>query len=114
ELHQKRGELIAKREQITKRVTEIAAEVTRLDVELGELKRQETNQREIVERAEKGESLASLAARYREAAGEIRSRAAIRMRKKISEHVGELWSEITERKREFKGMEFDTAWSSCL
>ncbi len=114
ELHQKRGELISKRGQITKRLAEVAAEVSRLDVELGELKRQETNQREIVERAEKGESLASLAARYREAAGEIRSRAAIRMRKKISEHVGELWSEITERKREFLGMEFDDHWKCLL
>ncbi|OGP20350.1 MAG: hypothetical protein A2X90_05235 [Deltaproteobacteria bacterium GWA2_65_63] len=114
ELHQKRGELIANREQITKRLAEISAEVSRLDVELGELKRQETNQREIVEKAEKGQSLASLAARYREAAGEIRSRAAIRMRKKISEHVGELWSEITERKREFKGMEFDSHWQCLL
>ncbi len=114
ELHQKRGELISKRDQITKRRTEVTAEVLRLDGELGELKRQETNQREIVERAEKGESLASLAARYREAAGEIRSRAAIRMRKKISEHVGELWSEITERKREFLGMEFNSNWQCWL
>jgi len=114
ELHQKRGELISKREQITKRRAEVTAEVSRLDVELGELKRQETNQREIVEKAEKGESLASLAARSREAAGEIRGRAAIRMRKKISEHVGELWSEITERKREFLGMEFDSHWQCLL
>ena len=114
ELHQKRGELISTREQITKRIADISAEVTRLDVELGELKRQETNQGEIVDRVEKGESLASLAARYREAAGEIRSRAAIRMRKKISEHVGELWSEITERKREFLGMEFDSHWQCLL
>lgn len=114
ELHQKRGELISTREQITKRIADISAEVARLDVELGELKRQETNQGEIVDRVEKGESLASLAARYREAAGEIRSRAAIRMRKKISEHVGELWSEITERKREFLGMEFDSHWQCLL
>lgn len=114
ELHQKRGELISKREQFTKRIAEISAEVVRLDVELGELKRQETNQREIVERVEKGESLASLAARYREAAGEIRSRAAIRMRKKISEHVGDLWVDITERKREFLGMDFDSHWQCLL
>lgn len=86
----------------------------RLDADLTELKRQETNQREIVERAEKGESLASLAARYREAAGEIRSRAAVRMRRKISEHVGELWTEITERGREFVGMEFDNHWQCSL
>lgn len=114
ELHQKRGELISTREQIAKRIAEISAEVARLDVELGELKRQETNQSEIVERVEKGESLASLAARYREAAGEIRSRAAIRMRKKISEHVGDLWVDITERKREFLGMDFDSQWQCLL
>lgn len=114
ELHQKRGELISRLEQITKRSEELAAEISRLDADLGELKRQETNQREIVEKAEKGESLASLAARYREAAGEIRSRAAIKMRKKISEHVGELWTEITERTREFLGMEFDSHWQCLL
>jgi DNA sulfur modification protein DndD len=114
ELHQKRGELISTLGQFTKRLGEIAAEVSRLDVELGDLKRQETNQRDIVERAEKGETLASLAARYREAAGEIRGRAAIRMRKRISEHVGELWTEITERGREFQTMEFDSQWQCWL
>ena len=114
ELHQKRGELIYRREQVKKRLAEVDVEVTRLDVGLGELKRQETNQREIVEKAEKGETLALLAARYREAAGEIRSRAAIRMRKKISEHVGGLWTEITERTREFLGMEFDSHWQCLL
>ncbi|MGH9327535.1 MAG: AAA family ATPase [Terriglobia bacterium] len=114
ELHEKRGELISKREQITKRRTEIASEISRLDAELGELKRQETNQREIVEKAEKGESLASLAARYREAACEIRSRAAIRMRKRISDHVGGLWTQITDRTREFAGMEFDNHWQCLL
>jgi DNA sulfur modification protein DndD len=114
ELHQRRGELIFNREQIIKRLAENSGEVSRLDVELGEIKRQETNQREIVEKAEKGQSLASLAARYREAAGEIRGRAAIRMRNKISEHVGELWSEITERTREFQGMEFDNHWQCFL
>jgi DNA sulfur modification protein DndD len=114
ELHEKRGELISNLGQISKRREENTAEVSRLDAELGELKRQETNQREIAEKAEKGESLASLAARYREAAGEIRSRAAIKMRKKISEHVGELWTEITERTREFIGMEFDSHWQCSL
>ena len=113
-LHGRRGELRSTQGQITKRLAEVTAEVSRLDVELAELKRQETNQREIVDRAEKGESLASLAARYREAAGEIRTQAAIRLRKKISEHVGELWSEITERTREFEGMEFDSHWQCFL
>jgi DNA sulfur modification protein DndD len=114
ELHQKRGQLLSRLEQMIKRREEIIAEIARLDVDLGELKRQETNQREIVEKAERGESLASLAARYREAAGEIRSRAAVKMRKKISEHVGELWTEITERTREFLGMDFDSHWQCLL
>lgn len=114
ELHEKRGELLSKRQQINKRLSELNAEISRLDVELVELKRQETNQTEIVEQAEKGESLASLAARYREAAGEIRSRAAIRMRKKISEVVGDLWVDISERKREFLGMDFDSGWQCLL
>jgi DNA sulfur modification protein DndD len=114
ELHQKRGELIARREQINKRLAELAGEITRLETELGEIKRQETNQREIVKKAQKGESLAVLAARYREAAGEIRSRAAIQLRKRISEHVGDLWVEITERQREFAGMEFDSHWQCWL
>ncbi len=114
ELHQKRGEFIAKRDQINKRLAEVAAEITRMETELGEFKRQETNQREIVDKAHRGESLAALAARYREAAGEIRSRAAIQLRRRISEHVGELWVEITERHREFVGMDFDSQWQCWL
>jgi len=114
ELHQKRGELRTRQDQITKRMGEITAELSRLDVELADLKRQETKQGELVELDERREKLASLAARYREAAGEIRSQAAIRMRKRISEHVGELWSEIAERTREFKGMEFDSHWQCFL
>jgi DNA sulfur modification protein DndD len=114
ELHARRGELRTTQNQIVKRLAEIDAEASRLEVELGELKRQETNQREVVERAEKGESLATLAGRYREAAGEIRTQAAVRYRKKISENVGELWSQITERTREFIGMEFDSHWQCYL
>jgi DNA sulfur modification protein DndD len=114
ELHQKRGELIVKCEQMHKRLTELTAEIVRLEADLGETKRQETNQYEIVKKAQRGESLAALATRYREAAGEIRSRAAIQLRKRISEHVGNLWTEITERQREFVGMEFDDHWQCWL
>lgn len=114
ELHQKRGELLARRDQITKRREEVASEIRRLETELGELKRQESIQREIVEKAQRGESLAALAARYREAASEIRSQAALQLRKRLSEHVGELWVEITERQREFLGMEFDSHWQCWL
>ena len=114
ELHQKRGELITRIDQTKKRLTDLAGEITHLETDLGELKRQETNQREIVEKAQRGESLAALASRYREAAGEIRNRAAIQLRKRISEHVGDLWVEITERQREFSGMEFDSHWQCWL
>jgi DNA sulfur modification protein DndD len=114
ELHERRGELISNINQIKRRITDVNSQLSVLEVELADLKRQETNQREIEEKAERGESLASLAARYREAAGEIRNRAAIRMRKRISEHVGELWAEITERTREFIGMDFDSHWQCFL
>jgi DNA sulfur modification protein DndD len=114
ELHERRGELISTLKQIKGRIADVNSQLSGLEVELAELKRQETNQREIEEKAERGETLASLASRYREAAGEIRNRAAIRMRKKISEHVGELWAEITERTREFVGMDFDSHWQCFL
>jgi len=107
ELHEKRGRLLADNERITKRLKEIEAEVTSKEVELVDLKRQESIQREIAEKAERGESLAALATRYREAAGEIRGRAAIQMRRQISKEVGKLWVEITERERELSGMDFD-------
>jgi len=114
ELHEKRGELIAQRDQITKRLKEVDAEVTRMEVELGDLKRQESIQREIAEKAEKGENLAALAMRYRGAAEDIRERAAEQMRRQISEGVGELWVDITERRHEFAGMEFDNNWQCWL
>lgn len=114
ELHEKRGGLITRRDQISKRLKDIDAEITRMEVELADLKRQETTQQEIAERAERGESLAAMATRYREAAGEIRSRAAIQMRRQISEEVGKLWVDITERKLEFEGMDFDSHWQCWL
>lgn len=114
ELHQKRGELTAKIAQLQQRLSEVAAEIMKMEAELGELKRQETNQREIVDKAERGESLVALATRYREAAGEVRVRAADQMRRAISDMVGELWVAITERSREFLGMHFDNQWQCHL
>lgn len=114
ELHEKRGKLLADRERISRRLKEIEAELASKEIELADLKRQESIQKEIASKAERGESLAGLATRYREAAGEIRSRAAIQMRRKISEEVGRLWVEITEREREFEGMEFDSHWQCWL
>jgi DNA sulfur modification protein DndD len=114
ELHEKRGKLLADRERISKHLKEIEAETASKEVELADLKRQESIQQEIANKAERGESLAALATRYREAVGEIRSRAAIQMRRQISEEVGRLWVEITEREREFDGMEFDSHWQCWL
>jgi len=114
ELHEKRGKLLADRERISKRLKEIEAETASKEVELADLKRQESIQQEIANKAERGESLAALATRYREAVGEIRSRAAIQMRRQISEEVGRLWVQITEREREFDGMEFDSHWQCWL
>jgi DNA sulfur modification protein DndD len=114
ELHEKRGRLLSDRERISKRLKDVESEIVSKDVELADLKRQESIQQEISTKAERGENLAALATRYREAAGEIRSRAAIQMRKNISDEVGKLWVEITERSREFRGMEFDSHWQCWL
>jgi len=114
ELHEKRGGILAERERISKRLKEVEAEIASKDVELTDLKRRETIQREIAEKAERGESMAALATRYREAAGEIRSRAAIDLRRRISQEVGRLWIEIAEREREFAGMDFDSYWQCWL
>jgi DNA sulfur modification protein DndD len=114
ELHEKRAVLVADRERIGKRLKEIEAEIASKEVELADLKRQESTQREIADKAQRGESLAALATRYREAAGEIRSRAAIQMRRQIGEEVGKLWVQIAEREREFEGMEFDSQWQCWL
>lgn len=114
ELHEKRGGMISDRDRISRRIKEVESEIASKDVELTDLKRRESIQQEIAMKAERGETLAALATRYREAAGEIRSRAAIQMRKQISEEVGKLWVEITERSREFSGMEFDSHWQCWL
>jgi DNA sulfur modification protein DndD len=114
ELHERRGALLSEREQLSRRLKEVEAEIVSRDVELSELKRQETLQQELAQKAERGESLAALATRYREAVGEIRGRAAIQLRKQISEKVGSLWVEIAERSREFEGMEFDAQWQCWL
>lgn len=110
ELHEKRGELLFRLKDSRKRLDAISAELLRLESQLGELRRQETVQRELVEKLEKGDSLATLAGRYREAATAIRLQAADWMRSRIAENVGSLWTEISERTREFQGLEFDSHW----
>ncbi len=114
ELHGQRGEYTEKRNQFSKRLSELSSEIKLLEEKITELKREETNQRELAEKVEKGQSLAALAARYREAAGDIRDRAAIQLREQIANRVGELWIDFTERGREFASMEFDKLWNCIL
>lgn len=114
ELHQKRGELTTQCEHLEKRKDDLTQQIQALEESLTELKREETNQTALANKAKQGQTLVALAARYREAATEIRARAAEQLRRKISEHVGDLWVEITERQREFLGMEFDKNWSCSL
>ncbi|PIY37064.1 MAG: hypothetical protein COZ05_23010 [Armatimonadetes bacterium CG_4_10_14_3_um_filter_59_10] len=114
ELSRRRGELTTQCDHLERRKVDLAAQAQTLENELKELKREETNQTAVVRKAREGQTLMALAARYREAATEIRVRAADQLRRRISEHVGELWVEITQRHQEFLGMEFDKNWNCLL
>jgi len=113
-LHHDRGRLMAQCENLGNRKKDLALQVDSLESKLKELKREETNLTALASKARQGQTLISLAARYREAATEIQTRAADQLRRQISEHVGDLWVEITERQREFLGMEFDKNWNCWL
>lgn len=114
ELHRKRGELVSHCKHLEKQQTSLDLQIHRLEDDLKQLKREETNQTVVTNKARQGQSLIALAARYREAAGEIRARATDQLRCEISAHVGELWVKITERQREFLGMDFDQDWNCTL
>lgn len=114
QLHEKRGTLRARQVQLQQRQRNIHVEIQQLENELSELRREETNLQDISDKAEKGQSLIARAARYRDAVAEIQAQAAIQLREKISECVGDLWIEITERQREFRGLEFDNHWRCFL
>jgi DNA sulfur modification protein DndD len=114
ELQRRRGELAARGEQLEKRRAELGVQLQRLETELEDLKREEYHQTTLAASARQGQSLIALAGRYRELANEIRVRTADQLRRKISEHVGELWVSITERHEEFLGMEFDPDWNCFL
>jgi DNA sulfur modification protein DndD len=114
EVRERRDQLIQSKERIEKRLGEIVAERVGLETRLKELKREEANQNEIVQRIKKGKDLHGLAQAYREAVGEIKQRAAVQLREQVSRIVGERWLEITERGDEFLGMEFDQLWSCYL
>jgi len=114
ELNQTRGTLISEIATLRKRSGELTANIEKQEGELVELRREETNQSAVSARAAEGQSLVSRAHSYREAVAEIRNRAAVQLRGRISEHVGELWVQIADRAEEFTGMEFDSHWNCFL
>ena len=113
-LHKRRGELTTECDHLERKKKDTEQQVLALEGNLQEQKREETNLTNLANKARQGRNLAALAASYREATKEIRVRAADQLRQKISEHVGDLWTEITERQREFLGMEFDKNWNCLL
>jgi hypothetical protein len=114
ELHQRRGGLNSEISSLTQRKAELLANIEQHEGRLAELRREETNQRALFDKASEGQGLISRAHRYREAVAEIRNRAAVQLRDRISEHVGELWVQIADRGEEFVGMEFDSHWNCFL
>jgi DNA sulfur modification protein DndD len=114
ELHEKRGQVQADLQRHRSKREEVDSEIPRLERDLQEKRREETNLTEIVQRAVKGENLATLASKYREAAGVIRTQAATDLRGGISEMVGDLWLDIAAQGREFAGIEFDSHWQCWL
>ncbi|MBK9138941.1 MAG: AAA family ATPase [Verrucomicrobia bacterium] len=114
QLHADRARLTEQCANLERRKSDLRLQVQSLETRLAELKREESNLTAAAKKARQGQTLISLAARYREAATEIRARAADELRHQISEHVGDLWVRITERQREFLGMEFDANWNCFL
>jgi len=114
ELRERRRNISAQMEILQQEIKNLEADIQQMEAQLAEKKREEENQKQTVEKAQQGRSLATLAASYREAAEEIQKRAAISLRNKIAEHVGELWVNITGRGREFLGMDFDKHWNCSL
>jgi DNA sulfur modification protein DndD len=114
QLHVDRARLMEQCANLERQQSDLSLQVQSLETRLKELKREESNLTTAASKARQGQTLISLAARYREAASEIRARAADQLRRQIAEHVGELWVEISERQREFLGMDFDKNWNCFL
>lgn len=114
ELRERRGTLLAEKTAIERRIEEIDAERKQLEGKLQEFHREESNLSQAVERIRKGRDLNSLAHKYREAVSEIKGRAAIQLREQISDIVGNLWLDITDRGLEYSELHFDQHWNCFL
>lgn len=114
QLREKRGELLQQKQSIDAGLNEINSRKTQLENNLKELKRQESNLSKDVEKLKQGRDLASLANTYRNAVSEIKQRAATQLRDKISDIVGGIWLDITDRGMEYNGLHFDKKWNCFL
>lgn len=114
ELRERRGALSSKKENLTNEYQQLKDTVHSLEEEIKESKRRTSNLNEEVQKLRKGKDLRSLAHNYREAAAEIKKRAAIQLRDKISHIVGDLWLDIAERAMEYRGLKFDKHWNCSL
>lgn len=113
-LHQARAELRAKMESHKRKLEDLAAERIRFDAELIELRGEETRWKESARKADAGRNLVVRASAYREAAHDLRERAAEKMRLQINDLVGDLWLDIMGRRHEFIGMRFNRNWECHL
>ncbi len=114
ELRERRGSHLKQKEQIENKLSSILAERVQIERKLQELRKEETILSEQVQRVQKGRDLNSLAHHYREAVSLIKSNAAVSLREKIADIVGELWLDLTDRSREYVGMDFDQHWNCFL
>jgi DNA sulfur modification protein DndD len=114
ELHQARAELSVRIVGHTQKLADIAAQRVRLEADLNELHGEETRWTENVRKATAGRNLVERASAYREAAHELRERAASQMRLKINDLVGDLWLDIMGRRHEFTAMTFNRNWECHL
>ncbi len=113
-LHEARANLRVEIESHKRKLEELVAERVRLEAELNELHGEETRWTENSRKADAGLSLVARASAYRDAAGELRKRAADQMRLKINDLVGDLWLDIMGRRHEFNGMTFNRHWECHL
>lgn len=114
ELREKRGELSVKQEHLEGRKFDLHEKIKQIENTIRELKKEETKLSEQVQKIKQGRNLHNLAHQYRAAVAEIKQKAAIQLRKKISDTVGNLWLDITDRVIEYHSMEFDKNWDCLL
>ncbi len=114
ELSEQRGALKTSRDTLQKQRENFAVEIAAIEKQLTELRGQETLLNDKRAKMQEGQDIATLASRYRDAASRIREMAAVQLREQISQGVGELWTQIVERGREFSGLEFDQNWRCFL